>query len=222
MGSAEASGHSAKQQLLDLMRQEKSSLTLSQRREHSDTRIAFVRLDGEKRRHLVERDILFSLKFPQIHDRFDRIARAHKNTFTWVFRDPQAYHKPWDNSLQWTFYDSSIYWVQSRAASGKSTLMRYIWNRGLTTLALRTWSSGSQLTVSSFFFENGGISEQRTQIGLLRSLLYHVAIKPAADTLVLAVSNLALDGCSFVTCITQPYLSLVYHFHVFESILYWL
>ena len=148
------------------------TLTQSQRREYSDTRAAFVRLDGEKRRHLVERDILFSLKFPQIHDRYDQIARAHENTFTWIFQDPQAYHKPWDNFIQWILDGSGIYWIQGKAASGKSTLMRYIWNHGLTTQALRTWSAGSQLTISSFFFWNSGIPEQRTQTGLLRSLLY--------------------------------------------------
>ena len=148
------------------------TLTQAQRREHSDTRATFVRLDGEKRRHLVERDILFSLKFPQMHDRYDQIARAHENTFAWIFRDPQAYHKPWDNFVQWLLDGSGIYWVQGKAASGKSTLMRYIWDHGLTSQALRTWSSGSQLTVSSFFFWNSGITEQRTQTGLLRSLLY--------------------------------------------------
>ena len=64
------------------------TLIQSQRRAHSKTRAAFVRLDGEKRRHLVERDILFSLKFPKIHSRYDQIARAHRNTLAWSFRDP--------------------------------------------------------------------------------------------------------------------------------------
>ena len=148
------------------------TLTQSQKKEYSDTRAAFIRLDGEKRRDLVERDILFSLKLPQIHDRYDQIARAHEKNFTWIFRDSHAHHKPWDHFSQWILDGSGIYWVQGKAASGKSTLMRFMWNHHFTTKTLQAWASGSQLTVSSFFFWNSGIPEQRTQTGLLRSLLY--------------------------------------------------
>lgn len=157
------------------LRAQFESLTKSQQRELAETRAAFVRLDGKKRRLRVELDILESLRFPQIHDRYDQIVRAHENTFTWIFRDPRAYQKPWDDFLQWICNGTGIYWIQGKAASGKSTLMRFIWNHPLTTQNLRDSSVGCQLIVSPFFFWNSGIPEQRTQSGLIRSLLYEIS-----------------------------------------------
>jgi hypothetical protein len=50
--------------------------------------------------------------------------------------------------------------------------MRFIWSNRLTLDKLRSWSNGVSLVVAAFFFWNGGIPEQRSQIGLLRSLLH--------------------------------------------------
>jgi hypothetical protein len=61
--------------------------------------------------------------------------------------------------------------IQGKAASGKSTLMRFIYQNSLTRQNLNLWSGYSQLVVASFFW-NSGIPEQRSQLGLLRSLLF--------------------------------------------------
>lgn len=122
----------------------------------------------------VELDMLESLRFPQMHDRHGQIAKAHENTFVWIFQDPQTYQKPWDNFLEWLSNDSGMYWIQGKAASGKSTLMRFVGDHPLTRQSLQNWSNSHKLTTGRFFFWNSGESKQRSHIGLLRSLLHEV------------------------------------------------
>jgi hypothetical protein len=159
------------------LRRHFEALAKSEKTEHAKTRAAFVNIDGKKRRDRVELDILESLRFPMMNDRYERLAEAHENTFKWIFQDPKIYHKPWDNFVEWLFLGHGIYWIQGKAASGKSTLMRFIWNNALTLQILRRWSGSSQLIVAAFFFWNSGIPEQRSQRGLLRSLLFEALRK---------------------------------------------
>jgi hypothetical protein len=111
-----------------------------------------------------------------MNDRYESIATAYDNTFLWVYEDPEKFDRPWSNFAEWLSSGSNIYWIQGKAASGKSTLMRFIWNNPSTLMYLKNWSGGSKTVVAAFFFWNRGIQEQRSQIGLLRSLLY-VALK---------------------------------------------
>ncbi|RYP91376.1 hypothetical protein DL770_002516 [Monosporascus sp. CRB-9-2] len=53
--------------------------------------------DGKKRLSRVQLAILESLRFTEMECRYDSIPRAHGTTFSWIFADPSAYHKPWDS-----------------------------------------------------------------------------------------------------------------------------
>ncbi|CZR60300.1 uncharacterized protein PAC_10196 [Phialocephala subalpina] len=150
------------------------SLRESDKAEHAKSRAAFVAKDGEKRRLRVDLALLESLRFPEMNHRHERVAEAHKETFLWAFRDPRSVEKPWDNFIEWLSKRNGIYWIQGKAASGKSTLMRFIWHNDLTQRNLELWSGHSQLVVAAFFFWNSGVPEQRSQLGLLRSLLFSV------------------------------------------------
>lgn len=150
------------------------ALADAQKAEHAKTRAAFVSMDGKKRRVRVELALLESLKFPEMNYRHERIANTHGKTFLWAFRDPNPFEKPWDNFTEWLSSKSGIYWIQGKAASGKSTLMRFIWRNQLTLYNLQRWSRGSQLAVAAFFFWNSGVPEQCSQLGLLRSLLFEM------------------------------------------------
>jgi hypothetical protein len=143
-----------------------------QRREHEETRRAFVYIDGQKRKNRVELGLLESLRFPTMSVRYDRVVDAHEKTFQWIFHDPHKHQKPWDSFGLWLSQESGLYWIQGKAASGKSTLMRFIWRNRLTLEKLLSWSKGDSLVYAAFFFWNSGLLEQRSQIGLLRSLLY--------------------------------------------------
>ncbi|KAF2647570.1 hypothetical protein K491DRAFT_643854, partial [Lophiostoma macrostomum CBS 122681] len=136
--------------------------------------IALVKHDGEKRASRIHLDILESLRFPEMTHRHDGIAKAHAETFKWIFEDPTKYYKPWDSFSQWLSQRSELYWIQGKPAAGKSTLMRYIWHHSSTFNKLKAWSRDSALIIGAFFFWNSGSEEQRSQTGLFRTLLYEV------------------------------------------------
>lgn len=154
------------------LRKHFDALSESQKREHAQTRAAFVYSDGQKRKTRVQLILLESLRFPMMHDRYEKLARAHEKTFLWIFKDPQRHQKPWDNFTEWLSTSGGTYWIQGKAACGKSTLMRYVWNNPQTLKYLKQWTRGGSLAVGAFFFWNSGIPDQRSQSGLLRSLLY--------------------------------------------------
>ncbi|PMD58213.1 uncharacterized protein K444DRAFT_440073 [Hyaloscypha bicolor E] len=150
------------------------AFTTSQKQEHAKTRASFIYMEGEKRKNRVQLALLDSLRFPMMNDRYHKLARAHERTFLWIFEDPQRHHKPWGNFAKWLSVGAGTYWIQGKAASGKSTLMNFIWNNPRTLKYLGKWARGGRLLVAAFFFWNSGVPDQRSQSGLLRSLLYEV------------------------------------------------
>jgi len=52
--------------------------------------------------------------------------------------------------------------------------MKYIYNHETTLETLGSWADGEQLFTASFFFWNSGFPMQKSQLGLLQSLLYQV------------------------------------------------
>jgi hypothetical protein len=130
-----------------------------------------IQKDEERIKLEVERNILESLKFESMTERRDEVDLPHKDTFAWLFSPPE-HGQAWSNFVDWLQSGSSTYWINGKAGSGKSTLMRYICDHARTREELLQWAGSLPLKMSSFFFWNGGTIEQRSQIGLLRSLLY--------------------------------------------------
>jgi hypothetical protein len=145
-----------------------------QKEEHERTRECFINIDFQKRRQAAQKSLLQALKFKTMQDRREAIAKAHKNTFEWIFKDPTEFHKPWDSFRDWLRSGQGLYWIQGKAGSGKSTLMEFISTHPNTTDDLYNWSEVNELRVGTFFFWNGGNLEQRSQAGLLRSLLFQI------------------------------------------------
>lgn len=113
-----------------------------------------------------------SLWFPTMDDREDQIAEAELKTFDWILRPPQDRHHAWDDFSEWLKTGSAVYWVSGKAGSGKSTLMKYLKRHREVQELLTSWAAGDALIIASFFFWYNGKELQKTQDGLLRSLLY--------------------------------------------------
>lgn len=113
-----------------------------------------------------------SLSFPVITDREDEIAPVELATFDWIFQPPPSEERPWSSFLEWLGSGESLYWISGKAGSGKSTLMKHLLNHTRTRELLRAWAGDCPLVVASFFFWYSGSDLQKSQIGLLRSLLY--------------------------------------------------
>ena len=149
-----------------------AQLTDTQSKEHEKNCSYFDYKAEGKRKNLMSLDLLESLRFPSMKERYEGVVDAHEKTFWWIFQKIDKSQRPWDNFVMWLFQGSGIYWIQGKAASGKSTLLRFIWNNEMTLANLRSWSKDSPLIVAAFFFWKSGTPIQRSQIGLLRSLLY--------------------------------------------------
>lgn len=120
--------------------------------------------------------ILRSLHYTTIKERQHRIPEAYIETFTWIFKGSSP-----DQSCQIKFVDflqgaGNLFWVQGKPGSGKSTLMKFLSSHAETRLHLEQWASGSErkLLLASHFFWYAGTRLQKSQAGLLRSLLYEI------------------------------------------------
>ena len=113
-----------------------------------------------------------------MQDRRDEIETAHQKTFEWVF---QANNEatPFANFLHWLGADNTTlpYWINGKAGSGKSTLMKFIAGDARTRGALSGWAGSEEITTASCFFWNLGTVMQKSHQGLLQSLLYTVLDK---------------------------------------------
>ncbi|KAI5920262.1 hypothetical protein F4810DRAFT_684030 [Camillea tinctor] len=119
--------------------------------------------------------ILNSLIFRALTQREDAIPEAYKETFRWVFDDPRLDDEGnamWSHFPNWLQGDSeSMYWVAGKPGSGKSTLLKYINNGSLKT-HLNAWAGNRKLLLGAFYFWNAGTEEQKSHIGLLKTLLF--------------------------------------------------
>ncbi|KAL5325671.1 hypothetical protein ACEPPN_006800 [Leptodophora sp. 'Broadleaf-Isolate-01'] len=121
--------------------------------------------------------ILHSLQFPSISERYEQVSHAHAATFDWIFENPNDEDRPWSNFSDWLQSGNGIYWINGKAGSGKSTLMKYLYGHSRTIELLKPWSGPLALHVAAFFFWSSGTSEQKSLVGLLRSLLYELLLK---------------------------------------------
>jgi hypothetical protein len=128
----------------------------------------------QQRKSQSERIILESLQYPHMGERYLRVEKAHKDTFRWIFNDPRPQDRPWNSFTDWLRCGKGIYWICGKAGSGKSTLMRFLYDHESTRKMLSSWSDTIRLDLAGFFFWNSGTAEQKSQIGLLRSLLHEI------------------------------------------------
>lgn len=130
-------------------------------------------LEQEIQLFIIESCILDSLSFATMSDRRGAIGGAHARTFDWIYKD-QTGPVPWSSFVDWLRHGTGIYWINGKLGSGKSTLMRFLYENVTTHRELATWAGGSPCEVYGFFFWSSGDEDQRSQSGLLRSLLHEI------------------------------------------------
>ena len=113
--------------------------------------------------------LLRSLHFNAIKSRETQIKPAHAETLRWLL-DPSS---P-SNLPEWLRHQSGIYWINGKAGSGKSTLMKYLVAHPQTTELLKAWAGNQTLVTASFYFWHAGTVLQNSQEGLFRSLLFEI------------------------------------------------
>lgn len=147
------------------------------------------------------RSIIQTLSFSQLHEREYSIPDAHRLTFEWILNRNRGSEVSF---LNWSRKTDGIFWVAGKAGSGKSTLMKFLADHPITheTLVewadptgyqrffaaqhdthqtLAQWAASSQyqlpFIVVKHYFWSTGTSMQKSQEGLMRSILLQVLSK---------------------------------------------
>lgn len=129
---------------------------------------------SKTRKEAIEAAIISSLWFPSIQDREDAIKENHSDTFAWIWKDPRSTQKPWADFRAFLRGDTGAYWITGKAGSGKSTLMKYINNSEELDQELDFWRQDKPLIYLSFYFWYNGTPEQKSERGVLLSLLHQI------------------------------------------------
>ncbi|KAH7418606.1 hypothetical protein BKA64DRAFT_635725 [Cadophora sp. MPI-SDFR-AT-0126] len=145
-------------------------------------RVEMLNVGSEKEaqlRDVVNTTLLEQLSYSCMTNRYEEIREAHSETFKWIFCGAEHSAQPWDDFAKWLRQDDGIYWINGKAGSGKSTLMKHIFDSRHTAKYLQEWchkrpSTVSECCIATFFFWNSGTDLQKSQQGLLRSLLFQV------------------------------------------------
>lgn len=136
--------------------------------QHVDTRkhVVFVQQslqDAQKAEAQIQQ-LLQSLWFEMMQDRQIRVDWSYAKTFDWLF-EPSYGH---NGFADWLLSDKPLFWVNGKAGSGKSTLMKFLFNDQRTKEHLPNYS------IYSFFLWKSGSEMQRTRRGMFCSLLYQM------------------------------------------------
>jgi hypothetical protein len=119
-------------------------------------------------------EITNRLHFSRKDDRYDDITVAHQNTFNWALEARAKNSLSWPSLADWLQTDGGVYWINGKAGSGKSTLMKYLYQDPRFMELLNLWAGEDRLIVADFYFWNPGAEIQKSQEGLFRSLLWQV------------------------------------------------
>jgi len=127
--------------------------------------------------------ILQTLKFEDIGARESQIQTPFPDTFKWLLEDqppnkgtgdaiapPPTKFKEWLESQA----NEDPFWVTGIPASGKSTLMKFTATNPNVRQHLEAWSGEVPLLMCSVYFWNLGSSSQKSQTGLLSTILYQL------------------------------------------------
>jgi hypothetical protein len=101
-----------------------------------------------------------ALNFDEREDRLATIGKAHEETCQWLFERDE--YKAWRDPDKRHIHHG-FFWIKGKPGTGKSTLMKCAYNRGLKEFP--------DDVIVSFFFNARGAQLQQSTEGMYRSLL---------------------------------------------------
>lgn len=166
-----------------------------------------------------DQDFLRSLHFRNQESRYQNIEDAHTKTFAWILEENthQGARESTSTFKDWLETKNGIYWISGKPGSGKSTLMKFLWNNERTDELLRIWAGGKPLATANFHFWNTGSALQKSQEGLLRSIIFELLRKcpdliPAARRAVTFELRLRIDDSRWeIKDLLSMYTTIVGH-----------
>jgi hypothetical protein len=130
---------------------------------------AILSTESERIRfHSTHEQFLSSLDSSDAKERIASVENAFRQTYTWLFND-QVGFEDWLKGKT----ESSIYWIQGKPGSGKSTVMKFALKHGLTRDCL--WKNHAHpWVIAGFFFHDRGSMIAKSVDGLLLEVLYQI------------------------------------------------
>ncbi|KAK0645409.1 hypothetical protein B0T16DRAFT_390023 [Cercophora newfieldiana] len=132
-------------------------------------------------RQEADRRLLESMSYTAMERRQGGIGPAFAPSLQWVFDEPRNKKKGTQkrtNIANWLRQEtqSGLYLIEGSEGSGKSTLMKYIYRHRETAACLDQWAAWDScpLVRAEFYFWRSGTRLERSEEGLLRSLLHSV------------------------------------------------
>ncbi|KAK8246167.1 hypothetical protein HDK90DRAFT_461027 [Phyllosticta capitalensis] len=123
---------------------------------------------GESGFQRLRDELISSLHAPELFAQDYRIYDAESKTFEWLMDSPQKQHS---NFVDFLRGSHTLFWISGKAGSGKSTLMKFLFEHPKLRKHLEIGSGGEAYLTLSFSFHKIGHYLQRSLEGLLRSLL---------------------------------------------------
>lgn len=123
--------------------------------------------------------VIRSLGFDSRDARHAAIREAHRKTFDWALSEARAAESQGVCSsggglARWLRSGSGTFWVSGKPGSGKSTLMKRITGHPTTKQLLSVWAHPERIVLISHYFWSAGTAMQKSQHGLLQTLLYDI------------------------------------------------
>ncbi|KAI0382484.1 hypothetical protein F5Y04DRAFT_252747 [Hypomontagnella monticulosa] len=132
-------------------------------------------LERQGQATVLDQKFLRSLYFERFVLRHDNIKESYSSTFEWMLSDSHEEAGISGGFVEWLRSGHGTFWIQGKAGSGKSTLMKFLWHHALTADYLQYWAgSDHKLITASYFFWAAGDTLQKSQEGLLRTLLFEI------------------------------------------------
>jgi hypothetical protein len=131
----------------------------------------YDRIPDDIRQSLVQK-----LYFTEIDERLTNLTAAQRGTCRWFLSKPE--YTSWRDPTQESDHGGFL-WIWGHPGTGKSTLMKLLFEEVKRGARLGPSGSASPITLSFFFLARGTLVEKST-VGLYRSLL-HQLFEEAAD-----------------------------------------
>ncbi|KAH6842626.1 hypothetical protein B0I37DRAFT_200687 [Chaetomium sp. MPI-CAGE-AT-0009] len=142
----------------------------------------FINSVDKSRENANRVNILSSLAFDAMNERYNSISEAAPSTYEWIFCDRHTATA--SSSLgaaqlfkKWLVSGNGIFHLSGKLGAGKSTLMKFLCHSSKTTSELRSWAGQDTLVLGKFFFWNPGTALQNSLLGMARSILHQTLCK---------------------------------------------
>lgn len=134
--------------------------------------VTFVQTERQDRRQR----LLDSLYVPELSNRLNEIKDVRYGCFDWIFEESEELHGRSRRSSfsRWWSEDASVYFVEGKAGSGKSTLMKYLYEHEMTTYLFREARPQCDTLLVFHAFWLVGNTMQSSFKGLLLSLIHQI------------------------------------------------